>query len=172
MDAPRNNISIPDPIPATQKMELSGTLGLTLDPGHHYTLVNRALHSIPKTQHAMPREPATMRLAPHLILLAALASTPLHAQGVTDIGAKEGAITFSSDTAGDCTCAANGKAWPCRYARGNPLNSLQAVNRCTGAAYQLVCPDDPKAICHYEMAAPVCVEPPLTPVCYAADEPK
>lgn len=79
---------------------------------------------------------------------------------------------ISNGTGGNCTCAANGKTWPCRLVRGEPTSGVLTVNRCRGGGYRLVCPEEPTAICHYELVPAQCDAPTLTPVCYAGDEPK
>ena len=80
--------------------------------------------------------------------------------------------TMTATSDGQCLCSNNGKTWACRQARGNPGNTVYAVNLCHGGGYELVCPADPKAVCGYAMVPAICAEPPLTPVCWAADEPK
>lgn len=75
-------------------------------------------------------------------------------------------------TAGTCTCAVNGKTWPCRLVRGEPTSGVLTVNRCRGGGYRLVCPEEPTAICRYELVPAHCDDQLLTPVCYAGDAPK
>lgn len=98
-----------------------------------------------------------------ILLLATLASTPLHAQ-----------VVMGTTAEGTCTCSINnGKSFPCRQARGDPSGGVLTLNRCNlNGGYRLVCPEDPSAICHYDLVPPTCTEPPPTPVCWAADEPK
>lgn len=66
-------------MPAETKIQPSGVFHIDTQSDQNYTLVIRSLHSISKARHAMHPEPATMRLARHLWLLAVLAITPLHA---------------------------------------------------------------------------------------------
>lgn len=79
---------------------------------------------------------------------------------------------ISNGTGGNCTCANNGKTWPCRLVRGEPTSGVLPVNRCRGGGYRLVCPEEPTAICHYELVPARCEDPPLSTVCFAGDEPK